>query len=72
MIYFTIKQPVRYKQISLEDLLSGKEIKPIIMNKNQTNTRTYELRQPMNKMYDLFNFEELFSKIEVFNNKYEE
>lgn len=71
MIYFTIKQPPKYKQISLEDLLFGRDIRPVIMNKNMANTRTFELDKPMEKMLSLFDFASLLNKLIEFNNKYE-
>lgn len=72
MIYFTIKQPIKYKQFTLEDLLSGKALYPVASNKYQTNTRTYELDAPMAKMSSLFDISELINKLTEFNNKHSE
>ena len=72
MIYFTIKQPIKYRQFTLEDLLSGKDLYPVASNKYQTNTRTFELESPMVKMNGLYDIGELINKLEEFNEKYEE
>lgn len=72
MIYFTIKQPIKYKQFTLEDLLSGKALYPVAANKYQTNTRTYELDAPMTKMSSLFDISELINKLAEFNKKHSE
>ena len=67
MIYFTIKQPIKYRQFTLEDLLSGKALYPVASNKYQTNTRTFELESPMTKMNGLYDIGELINKLEEFN-----
>lgn len=72
MIYFTIKQPIKYRQFTLEDLLSGKDLYPVASNKYQTNTRTFEFESPMAKMNGLYDIGELINKLEEFNEKYEE
>ena len=41
MVYITVKQPPMYRQMTLEELLFGTEIKPSIVNNNITNTHTY-------------------------------
>lgn len=71
MIYFTIKQPIKYRQFTLEDLLSGKALYPVASNKYQTNTRTFELESPMTKMNGLYDIGELINKLEEFNKKHE-
>lgn len=72
MIYYTIMMPKKYKQLSLEDLLFGRDITPVVLNKNQTSTRTYELKRPMDKMLELYDFAALFDKLIEFNKKHEE
>lgn len=44
MIYFTVMQPPKYHQITIEELLFGKiEDTPVYDNNNITATRTYEM-----------------------------
>lgn len=55
MTYVTIKQPVQYHQMSIEEFLGLEKEKPSILNPNETNTRTerydvlpYKLQRGMN------------------------
>ena len=48
MVYITVKQPVMYRQMTLEELLFSDNGKSIVINSNESNTRTtrYEVLHP--------------------------
>ena len=42
MYYITVKQPPMYHQMTLEEFLFGTNVDNQLINKNLTNTKTYE------------------------------
>ena len=72
MVYITVKQPVMYRQMSLEELLFSDNGKSIVINSNESNTRTtrYEVLHP--RFQSLSNVEKLTAILEEFNRSTED
>lgn len=70
MIYITVKQPAMYHQMSLEEFLfHPNPTPPAVINKNLTNTRTYEVERVSQRLVQRFglDIERLIQKLEAFN-----
>lgn len=72
MVYITVKQPVMYRQMTLEELLFSDNGKSIVINSNESNTRTtrYEVLHP--RFQSLSNVEKLTAILEEFNRSTED
>lgn len=67
MIYITVKQKPTYHQISLDELLCDNDISSYLINKNISNTYTYEVNKTPDKLKKINNTENLISVLEKFN-----
>ena len=70
MVYITIKQSPMYHQMSLEDFLFNTTPKqPSYCNRNETNTRTYEVSEVSERFRSKLRFDAdyLISKLRKFN-----
>lgn len=70
MYYITVKQPPMYHQMSLEEFLFNVEVKPLMLNPNMTNTRTYEVEEVSDRFLRTVNVNRLIGKLYGFNNTY--
>lgn len=70
MYYITVKQPPMYHQMSLEEFLFNVEVKPLVLNPNMTNTRTYEVETISDRFLRTVNVGRLVRKLHNFNNTY--
>lgn len=72
MVYITVKQPVMYRQMTLEELLFSDTSKSIVVNSNESNTRTnrYETLHP--RFLNLVNTTKLIDILEEFNSSVSE
>ena len=73
MVYITVKQSPQYHQMTLEEFLFQAETPPMLLNNNETNTRTYEVEQVSEYMARKFRFDipYLIRKLAEFNNSTE-
>lgn len=73
MSYFiTVKQPPKYKQMTLEELLFGVDTKSALINPNTTNTRTYKVENINQKFLDMVDVPYLIGLLEEFNHSTEQ
>lgn len=70
MYYITVKQPPMYHQMSLEEFLFNVEVKPLVLNPNMTNTRTYETEEISDRFLRTISLNRLIRKLRNFNNTY--
>ena len=70
MYYITVKQPPMYHQMSLEEFLFNIEVRPLVLNPNMTNTRTYEVEAVSDRFLRTINVNSLIRKLRNFNNTY--
>lgn len=70
MYYITVKQPPMYHQMSLEEFLFNVEVKPLMLNPNMTNTRTYEVDVISDRFLRTITLSRLIRKLREFNNTY--
>lgn len=70
MYYITVKQPPMYHQMSLEEFLFNVEVKPLMLNPNMTNTRTYEVEEVSDRFLRTVSVNRLIGKLRGFNNTY--
>jgi hypothetical protein len=70
MVYITVKQSPQYHQMTLEEFLFQTDTPPMLLNNNETNTRTYEVEQVSEYMARKFRFDiqYLIRKLAEFNN----
>ena len=75
MNYFVFKQSPYYHQMTLEELLFGKDGQCYVVNYNETNTRTYARESvtfPMSNKYDLYRlYSSLRTLLEDYKDVYE-
>lgn len=75
MYYLTVKQPLTYRQMTLEDLLNP-NIDSFLINANTTNTRTFEfhyITERIKKRYNVPEYiDELIDRLAVFNSTYKD
>lgn len=72
MIYVTVPQSPMYRQMTLDELLFGENSRPVMLNNNTSNTRTYEVAKiPVAFDYKVDEWR-LLRIIQDFNIKYEE
>ena len=67
MYYITVKQSPRYKQMTLDDLLFGSSSGPVLLNSNETNTRTYTLNWIHPKYREVINPVNVIANLAEFN-----
>lgn len=67
MVYITVMQPPKYHQMTLEEFLFGVGDQTRLINKNDTNTKTYEFEFVSEKFRKLFDIDELIAKLHAFN-----
>lgn len=66
--YITVKQAPMYRQMSLEELLFGTNPKSVVINFNETNTRTYEVEYVTHKFLKDIDVVKLIKILETYNN----
>ena len=71
MVYFTLKAPPHYRQMSLEDLLFGPDSIRTLITRNETNTITYEREKLTERVKSFFLKEKMISSLEDFCTKTE-
>ena len=71
MFYITVPQSPVYRQMTLDELLFSDDIKPIIINSNTSNTKTYEVEEISDRFSDNIEPWKLLSILKNFNEKYE-
>lgn len=69
MYYITVKQPPSYHQMTLEEFLFGGNTQTRLINKNLTNTRTYEVENISERFLQLVNVDKLIEKLIWFNER---
>lgn len=67
MTYITVKQSPMYRQMSLEELLFGVSNKSVVINSNETNTRTYEVERVNHKYFKNINISRLIDVLSTYN-----
>ena len=67
MVYITVKQSPIYRQMSLEEFLFSTEVKPLVVNPNTSNTRTYIVESINEKIANEFDINLLITKLKMFN-----
>lgn len=71
VVYITVKQPPMYRQMTLEELLFGTEIKSSIVNNNMTNTHTYVVDRVNDKYRKRIDVDKMIEKLAQFNQQTE-
>lgn len=71
MIYITVKQSPIYHQMTLEEFLFQNFQAPTIINKNRTNTRTYELEHASEHYTKNLNVDALINELIQYNQSVE-
>lgn len=71
MVYITVKQPPHYRQMTLEEFLFGTYNAPVLISKNETNTRTYEAYCASNRFTKNLDVSSLIEKLKYFNQSVE-
>lgn len=72
MVYITVRQSPMYHQMTLEELLFQDCHVPIIINANESNTRTYEFEQASEHFTSKVDVESLIYKLVQYNEFAEE
>ena len=67
MPYITIKQPPVYYQMSFEDMMAGIDDLSKYVNPNITNTRTYWVERPNQKLLENTDTQMMFDVLKMFN-----
>lgn len=68
--YLTVKMSPIIKQMTLEELLFAHSVSAIYINKNETNTRTFEFDKIPEKYLVGFNITQMIDTLRIFNQKY--
>lgn len=71
MIYITVKQSPIYHQMTLEEFLFQNFQAPTIINKNRTNTRTYEFEHASERYTKNLNVDALINELIQYNQSVE-
>ena len=71
MYYITVKQPPMYHQMTLEEFLFGTNVDNQLINKNLTNTKTYEFENISKRFLDTVDVQELIQILTTFNEQTE-
>ena len=72
MYYITVRQRPAYRQMTLDEFLFGTQSsKPVLLSKNETNTKTYEVKEISDKFLQLVDIPHLITKLIRFNEIYE-
>lgn len=71
MVYITVKQPVMYRQMTLEELLFSDSGKSVIINSNESNTRTSRYNVLPERVQRLCDVNRLTAILEEFNKETE-
>lgn len=66
MPYITIKQAPVFHQLTFDEVLSGEHKTAVLLNKNETNTRTWFKREFNERFLSLFDFGEMINKLAAF------
>lgn len=69
MIYITVKQSPIYHQMTIEELLFGTNTAPLVINHNETNTRTYVVDHASPKLVNALDADELVNELRAFNER---
>lgn len=72
MVYITVKQPVLYRQMTIEELLFSDIGKSVIINSNESNTRTSRYNVLPERFQRLCDIGKLTAILEEFNRETEE
>lgn len=67
MYYITVRQSPMYKNISLEEFLTGTSNESALINTNVTNTKTCEVKMIPRRFRDTLNVDALIAKLHSFN-----
>lgn len=67
MVYITVKQSPAYRQMSLEEFLFQSHTEDVVINSNETNTRTYLVDSVSNRFASKYDFDELIRTLALFN-----
>lgn len=67
MPYITIMQSPAYHQITFEEIISGEVNMNVMVNSNETNTRTYFSRNLRPAFLERFDFPDMIAALENFN-----
>lgn len=67
MTYITVRQSPFYHQMTLEELLLQGASAPIMVNSNETNTRTYEVEMVSDRFLNKVDVNFLIRKLEQYN-----
>lgn len=70
MIYITVRQPPRYRQMSLEEFLFAENIAPVVLNDNETNTRTYTVDKLSEKRVKKTDIPMLTASLRNYNSRF--
>ena len=69
--YLTVKMNPIIRQMTLEELLFAQSVRPIWINRKETNTRTFRFSRIPEKYMTTFNIRLLISILASFNQRYE-
>ena len=72
MVYVTVKQPPRYHQMSLEEFLFSDVESSVIVNPNLTNTRTYTVEEPSERLMSRISVRKMIGSLIRFNDSAKE
>ena len=67
MPYITVKQPPKYYQMTFEDIMAGIDDLSKYVSSNITNTRTYYVEQPNEKLLENTNVTRMINILTTFN-----
>ena len=67
MIYITVKQPPKYYQMSFEDIMAGIDDLSKYVMPNTTNTRTYSVERPSDRLLENTDIAGMIRLLDVFN-----
>jgi len=67
MPYITIKQPPKFYQMTFEDIMAGIDDLSKYVMPNITNTRTYWVNHPNEKLLEKTNVSRMVGLLSVFN-----
>lgn len=68
--YITVRQPIRYHQMTLDEFLFGIDSKITVLNSTENNTRVYEVPYIPEKYRNLVDHERLIGLFKAFVEKY--
>lgn len=71
MVYYTVKQPPTYHQMTLDEFLFEENPRSYLINDNETNTRTYKIDYVSPRYLELTDIGYLMGKLKIFNEQTE-